>query len=227
MAKPKRERGTRVRVFNLLQYEINPATGECLHFDETNIINGVNHETIKKWAYIRHDKDLYTELDIERMREKYGIEIQVGTPKLPHWHIVLYTPNTAPVSVIARWFGIPENMVELPQDTAFNKETMPKRGYGSFIDCVEYLRHSDIKQKEAGKYQYEASEVKANFDWETEVNAYVYRKTAHGDKPLSTITDSLSSSGMTGGRLTCSWNLTGVGMYSMCLIHTRRVTLRT
>lgn len=61
------------RVYNIEQFEINPKTGEDLHFSEKNILNCIKHRTIKKWAYILHDKDITTEQD----KEKYGIEVGV------------------------------------------------------------------------------------------------------------------------------------------------------
>lgn len=50
----------RSRLFHVVQYEKNPVTGEDLKFNENNIISCVSHKTVKAYAYIRHDKDLYT-----------------------------------------------------------------------------------------------------------------------------------------------------------------------
>jgi hypothetical protein len=58
------------------------------------------------------------------------------------------------------------------------------KGRGAFIDCVEYLRHSDIRQALKGKYEYPPEAVHANFDWQAEVEAMVLRKTKY-EKPLS------------------------------------------
>ena len=160
------------RIFNCLQYEFNPKTGADLHFNEKNILDCVKHKSITRYAYIRHDKDVVTEWDIETGKGAYS-EADLGKPKGVHWHIVLETAKgLMPVSTIARWLGIPESMVDIP------------KGRGAFIDCVEYLRHSDIKQELKGKYIYGADEVKSNFDWETEVTEMVLRKTKY-EKPLS------------------------------------------
>jgi hypothetical protein len=160
------------RIFNCLQYEFNPKTGADLHFNEQNIINCVKHKTITRYAYIKHDRDIVSEWDVENGKGAYS-EADLGQPKGTHWHIVLETKHgQMPVSTIARWLGIPENMIEIP------------KGKGAFIDCVEYLRHSDIRQELKGKYVYDASEVKSNFDWESEVTEMVLRKTKY-EKPLS------------------------------------------
>ncbi len=160
------------RIFNCLQYEYNPKTGACLNFTEANILKCIKHRTITRYAYIMHDKDTVTEADIETGRGAYT-DADLGKPKGVHWHVVIETANNAyPASTIAKWLGIPENMVEMP------------KGRGAFIDCVEYLRHSDIHQALKGKYEYGEDEVKANFDWQTEVEALVLRKTEF-ERPLS------------------------------------------
>ena len=160
------------RIFNCMQYEVNPKTGISLNFSESNILSCVKHKTITRFAYIKHDKDVVTEWDIENGKGAYT-EADLGKPKGTHWHIVIEcAKGLMPVATIARWLGIPEQMVEVP------------KGRGAFIDCVEYLRHSDIRQELKGKYTYDASEVKANFDWETEVTEMVLRKTKY-EKPLS------------------------------------------
>lgn len=167
---PKKE--LKSRIFNCLQYEKKPKTGVDLNFTEANILKCVAHKTITRYAYIRHDKDVVTEWDIENGKGAYT-DADLGNRKGVHWHIVLETAKgLMPVSTIARWLGIPESMVEVP------------KGRGAFVDCVEYLRHSDIRQELKGKYIYSADEVKANFDWETEVTEMVLRKTKY-EKPLS------------------------------------------
>lgn len=160
------------RVFNCLQYEANPHTGQSFNFTEQNILNCVKHKTITRYAYIRHDKDEITEHDIENSQNLWT-EADLGKTKAPHWHIVIETANNqTSVKIIAKWLGIPENMIEVP------------KGRGAFIDCVEYLRHSDIRQKLNGKHEYAIEEVKANFDWFSEVESLVLRKTKY-EKPLT------------------------------------------
>jgi len=171
MAEQQQKKELRSRVFNCLQYEFNPKTGENLNFNESNILSCISHKSIKRYAYACHDKDTVTEADIETGKGMYNIS-DLGKLKGRHWHIVLELSTPLPVSTIAKWLGIPENFVEVP------------KGRGAFIDCVEYLRHSDIRQALNGKYEYDISDIKSNFDWETEVEMIIARKTKY-EKPLS------------------------------------------
>ena len=156
------------RIFNVLQYEFKPITNENLHFSENNIILGLNHKSIKDWAYIMHDKDVYTEEDVIRIKEFYGVDIVVGSLKNKHWHIVLRFDGAVDTSVIAKWFGVPENFIHVP------------KGKNSFVDCVDYLTHSDQKQQALGKYLYPDENVKSNFDWKTAVKKYRDNKIKFG-----------------------------------------------
>ncbi len=138
----------RARIFNIMQYENHPETGEPL-INEEKIIEALKHKSIKKWAYIRHDADVYSEKD-----EQQNPEHKQGETKPAHWHIVLMCENSVEVSVIAKWFGIPENFVDVP-----------KGGNNAFLDCVIYLTHEDERQQQLGKYHYPDICVKANFDF--------------------------------------------------------------
>lgn len=91
-----------------------------------------SRKTIKKWAYILHDKD----------------------DTAPHYHIYLHF-GTSGVDTkdVASWFGLQESQV--------NKIK------GRSTDMLEYLIHANDSQKY--KYQYDPSEVKANFDFYTAV----------------------------------------------------------
>ncbi len=89
------------------------------------------YSTIKQWAYIIHDKD----------------------DTNPHYHIYLRFNSSIDSSMIASWFGIPENFV--------NKIK------GKKTDMLMYLTHSNDTQ--SGKHLYSPDEVIANFDFETEI----------------------------------------------------------
>ena len=143
----------KARIFNVMQYERNPETGEDLHFNENNIKECLEHKTIKKWAYILHDKDVYSEKDES---DSEGLR-KAGDLKPPHWHVVVQVQPALDTSIIAKWLGIPENFVDVP------------KGRGAFLDCVEYLTHSDEDQQAQGKHLYGDEEVKASFDWKSEL----------------------------------------------------------
>ena len=113
---------------------------------EEQIIDGVSGKrSIKYFAYILHDKDVYTEAD-----EKMNPEHKAGTLKEPHWHILLvfFDGQQQQIKYIARWFGQPPNTVE--------KVKSPK-----VEDAFAYLIH----QNAPTKHQYDVTEVKANFDY--------------------------------------------------------------
>lgn len=131
------------KVFNICQQVNHPQTGANL-INEAMIISGVCHKSIGQWAFILHDKD----------------KNEDGTLKAPHYHIVLKTNTSLPISTIAKWFGVPENFVAVP------------RNWGAFMDCVQYLTH----ERHPDKYRYEDCEVKANFDFRARISAREARK---------------------------------------------------
>ncbi|MCM1541569.1 MAG: Rep family protein [Blautia sp.] len=145
-----KHKAIKARIFNAVQFEVNPKTGESLHFSEANIKACVAHKSITNYAYIRHDKDVYTKDD-----EKSGHK--AGTPKPPHYHIIMKCENAIELDTVAKWLGIPPQYVEIP------------KGRGAFLDCVQYLTHESEKEQVLGKYLYADSEITANFDFRAEL----------------------------------------------------------
>lgn len=159
----KEKKDPRVRVFEIVQYEFNPKTGEDLHFNENNLKEGFEtHATIKRWAWICHDKDPYTEEE-----EAKGLG-KAGTLKPKHWHGVGECPCSVKLSAIAKWFGVPPQQIELP------------KGRGAFLDKVQYLTHERTKQQEKGKHLYEDEEVHANFDFRKELDVRDEKRLKYG-----------------------------------------------
>ena len=176
----------RVRCFTVTQYLQNPRTKEDLHFNMTTVDKAARkYSSIKKWAYILHDKDRYTKEDEEKcdktLEKEYKTVIRsglipsaqlptleeyiekerwvhVGELKPSHIHFVGKFDDPRSISDIARWFGVPEQQVEAP------------KGKGAFYDCVRYLTHEDSDQISAGKHRYDDSEVIASFDFRKELN---------------------------------------------------------
>ena len=136
----------KARIFNIMQYERHPDTGEVLLLEDA-ILTTVAHRSITKWAYIMHDKDVYSEAD-----EADDPNHVAGMPKPRHWHTVLQCKNQVEISVIAKWLGIPENFIDVPKGL----------GAGKFLDCVEYLTHENAKQQMLGKFRYPDEEVKCS-----------------------------------------------------------------
>lgn len=137
------------RCFEVVQYEINPETGESLGFNENNILSALEHKTIKKWAYIRHDKDVYTD---EEEISSSGMH-KCGESRPAHWHCVCKCDRSLELDVVARWFNVSVNQIQIG------------RGRSAFEEKVRYLTHEDEKQRLKGKYRYDDAEVCANFDW--------------------------------------------------------------
>lgn len=72
----------------------------------------------------------------------------------PHYHIYLnFDKSSCDTKLVANWFGVPENFIEKVK--------------GRKTDMLLYLTHGNETQK--NKHQYSASEVVANFDFETEI----------------------------------------------------------
>lgn len=141
------------RIFNVMQYEKHPETGETLLTEEQIRVALLSHRTVKRWAYICHDKDVYSALD-----EEQNSDHKAGEIKPRHWHVVLECGSNVEIGVVARWLGVAENFVE----TA--------KGAGAFLDCVQYLTHEQEKQQLLGKRLYADSEVKSNFEFRAELD---------------------------------------------------------
>lgn len=151
------------RIFNIMQYEKHPKTGEAL-INEDVIKVALAHKTIKRWAYICHDKDVFSEAD-----ELNDPDHKQGNPKPRHWHIVIEMgSNQAEVATIAKWLGIAENFIDCP------------KGAGAFLDCVEYLTHEAEKQQLLGKTLYDDKFVVSSFDFRDELNKRNERRLKYG-----------------------------------------------
>lgn len=159
----------RARVFWLMQYEVNPVTGEDLGFNERQIQAGLDHKGIRRYAYGCHNRDVYDEDDVARMQEMHGKAVRAGDPKPPHWHVAVECPSgSVSLGQIAKWFNVPANNIKLP------------KGRGGFLDCVAYITHDTEKAQTDGKVSYDPSIVNANFDWQTEVAKAAARNAKYG-----------------------------------------------
>lgn len=134
----------RVRKFKFTQYEKHPVTGEEL-FSEKHILDGlVKREAgLKRWAYVLHDKDTYTEHDVPEGKS-------IGDIKPRHWHVVLEFKNGTSFDSVANSFKLPTHLVEKVE------------GYHGFWDMMRYFTHMDEKQQALGKHVYEVEEIKVS-----------------------------------------------------------------
>lgn len=181
----------KARIFTIMQYEKHPITDEEL-FCRDRIIEGLSRKTIIRANYILHDKDRYTEEEVEKMNgayEKAGYEkrVAVGDLKNKHWHIVLQCSQLIEITKIAKWFSVPVNFVKIPKGS----------GAGKYLDCVEYLTHESEKEQLKGKYRYEDSEmgfVGSGSKWREELDKRAERRMKYGrdlDPKMSTFCDVL------------------------------------
>ena len=153
----------KARVFNIMQYEKHPETGEEL-LNEEQIKDALTHRMIKRHAYICHDEDVYSAAD----EEQNPLHKQ-GEKKPRHWHIVIEMgTRQVEISVIAKWFGIADNFVDVA------------KGHGAFLDCVQYLTHEREEQQQLGKRLYDDSKVVANFNFRKELDERAEKRAKYG-----------------------------------------------
>ena len=100
---------------------------------------------IRDYAYIIHDKDIYSETE-----EKRNPEHKTGTLKTPHIHLLLRFEERQPqkLECVANWFKLETNFINKIQ--------------GKWDDACLYLIHKNAPDK----YPYSSDEVKANFDYD-------------------------------------------------------------
>lgn len=104
----------------------------------------MEHKTIKKWAYILHDKD----------------------DTRPHYHIALYFGVGVDTVNVAKWFELGYKDDEGVEHTG---EQFVERLKGRWTDLLLYLTHGNDTQR--SKHQYSGDEVVANFDFMTEIES--------------------------------------------------------
>lgn len=103
----------------------------------------MKYSTIKKWAYIVHDRD----------------------DTRPHYHIVLHFGGASvDTAQVAKWFNLGYTDADGNEHSG---ENFINRIKGRWTDVLLYLTHGNDSQK--NKHQYSSSEVHANFDFETEI----------------------------------------------------------
>lgn len=156
----------RGRVFNIMQYLYHPQTHEKL-IDLDELQETLDkYKTIKRYAWILHDQDVWTEEDEANADNDWTI---AGQPKPPHIHLVISTDKTSQdVEMIAKWLKIPSNFIDLP------------KGVGAFLDCIQYLTHEEVEQQEKGKHLYENELVHSNFDWRKELDDRAFNQAEYG-----------------------------------------------
>ena len=105
----------------------------------------MKYSTIKKWAYIIHDKD----------------------DTRPHYHICLHFGGASvDIAQVAKWFNLG---YKDEQGNEYDGTQFINKIKGRWTDVLLYLTHGNESQK--NKHQYATSEVTANFDFESEIES--------------------------------------------------------
>lgn len=123
---------------------LNNDDGEVLFdMDKLSEILKTKSHVINNYAYIIHDKDLYTKAD-----ESRNPKHKAGEFNPAHIHLVLKFERSQPqkTKYICKWFNLAENFVS--------------KINGSFEDAVLYLAHINAPDKA----QYDVKNITANFD---------------------------------------------------------------
>lgn len=194
-AKPE----TRYRTFMVTQFLARPFSdlweddrktlklGATPLITDEIILDGLDHRTIKRWAYVWHDRDIYTEEDEITDRDQLR---KAGERKFKHVHVMLDIPAKVPVSTVARWFNVPPQQVDI------------MRGRGAFIEGVEYIVHESPKAVAQGKTHYDDDEVYASegFDFRRELNDLQANRLKYGKRAGEmSPADSLQANVLTNG----------------------------
>ena len=127
---------------------------DMAHLPESFVVSGITSHLkgIKRWAYIKHDKDKYTEEEEAQAKEIGREGIIAGGLKPIHWHIILELVDNRTFEDIGKWFNLPAHMVSKLNDGKTNTRE-------AFLDALEYLTHEDIIQINKGKHVYDRDQV--------------------------------------------------------------------
>ena len=140
-------------------------TKEYLEKQDVNVLNVLcSYRTIKKWAYVLHDRDKYTALD-----EMKNPEHKAGTEKPAHYHIYC---NFGKQSIDHEYFA---SLFKVSPDSIRRIET-------TAANCLLYFVHGTADAIAEGKYQYTWSEVQHSSNWSPQTQAEQVRYIGHFER---------------------------------------------
>lgn len=124
----------RYRLFELMFYP------DSSSYDFDEVLR--NLKSYKKWAYIYHDNDIYTEEDYKKYKKKNNKEPiwKIGDIKKKHIHFILNLDNACSKSALSKKIGLPLNFIENIRNER---------------SCVRYLIHLN----EDDKFQYDFKNI--------------------------------------------------------------------
>lgn len=152
-ATTKKKKEPTFRTWEITQQVVNSRTGQPTGFGRKSIEAVISNPQVVDWVWILHDKDKYSEYDLAKYKAEHNGEEptwEVGDLKPPHYHLTIKLAHDAPVSRVAKWAGVPENMVQ-----------HKKNGKFAIVDMANYYVRADPDQQEKGKYPYPMNELHA------------------------------------------------------------------
>lgn len=161
-------------------YIFNIKDGDRGNDTEAFIKAALNHESIHKWAYCLHDKEVYNQHDLDcrlygvsynwadgfQGMEKYSSKQEyideqmkkppfIGDKKEARWYIFIIVDKSVYDEDISDWFGMP-NVYYLRNLTG---------SWVSIKDAIESLTNEDHTSIFMERHRYSDNEVRANFNF--------------------------------------------------------------
>ena len=124
------------------------------------IQNNIQVDTSSPSGYVYN---AYCEKEARRWADFFYPTKQLGDSKEIHVHVLLKFKNARSLDEIARWFGVPMNMINI------------LKGQNTFENAAKYLIHKDQSEK----FQYESSCVIASFDYPEWLDNQVVKDILH------------------------------------------------
>ncbi len=133
-------------------------TEEYLNSVGINVYDVCNtYATIKKWAFIKHDKDVYDEYD-----EFKNSQCKQGIKKPNHYHVYIhFGGQSVDHTLVAKWFKVEPNIIQRIKTTASN--------------CLLYFVHETSEAIARKKYNYSWNEVYSSPGFDVQSEAEVER----------------------------------------------------
>lgn len=161
-------KGRRYRNFKIVQFLQNAQTGEELLNVEKFHKMLTMSKKVSKYAFILHDKDCLTYFQGGECKY-YKDELGNKVKKEKHIHCYISFKNACTIKSISKALGIPEFLIKVVNG-----------GKKAETEIIRYFLHKTKESKKALKYEYDESEIIANFDFVTDEK-----------KELTTVLDNL------------------------------------
>lgn len=149
-------KGRRYRNFKIVQFLQNNQTGEELLNVEKFHKMLMMSKKVSKYAFILHDKDCLTYYkggECKYYEDELGNKIK----KEKHIHCYIAFKNACTIKSISKALGIPEFLIKVVNG-----------GKKAETEIIRYFLHKTKESKKALKYEYDESEIIANFDFVTD-----------------------------------------------------------